>query len=188
MTRASISGVEVAEALGDGLDGLVVDAGRREQLLGGRDVARLHRADERGRGRHQLGRFGLDVLAVVGDRGRHGRARPRRWWSTTDVPLTTTSPFDALEPFGQSVWYVPGCRVTLNDPESPGVRFSDSPTMRPPCCSSISVTASAPSFVMWKVVGPDAQLEVRGIAAGVGQLELHLLHVGVGGGTAGLAR
>ena len=73
--------VEVAEALGDGLDPLVVDAGRSVELLGLREVTRADRVGERLRRGDQLPGLRLHVVGVprdalaqlLVDLGRRGR-------------------------------------------------------------------------------------------------------------------
>lgn len=78
--------IEVAEQLGDRLDGLIMYAGRRIQLLGGGQVAFFHRVGERlGLGR-QLSDLLGDVDLVVRHRayqvqrrcGGEGAARGER--------------------------------------------------------------------------------------------------------------
>ena len=66
--------VEVAEGLGDGLDALVVQAGRRVEEPGPGEVAGTHRVGEGGRGRHEVGDLGPHVGAIPLGGGDEGGA------------------------------------------------------------------------------------------------------------------
>src|SRR3954466_5550205 len=72
------------------------------------------------------------------------------------------TPVAAVVPPGQATVYWPGCRSSVNEPESPGTRSSFSPRMRAPLSTSASLTRSVPALVILNVVRPASSLIVAG--------------------------
>ena len=165
-------GVEVAEALGDRLDRLVVQARRAEQRPSPLHVAGLQRRDERAgalSASSAVSRGDVRLVARTAPASAAGSSarRRRRGRVAGDGQLAVVA-FVVLE--GQLSTYSPGSSVRVKELDRPGARFSRSPMMIPSAfLSSISSVFDVPALLTRELDRAGRDRCVRRRAARVGE-------------------